>query len=107
MFCVGLFRSLSSESIEGSALALQSVDDIKGCYGLAACVLGVGDSVPDDILEEDLQDSPGLLIYEAGDTLDASTTSQSADSGLCDALDVVPEYLPVPLGSSLSCKTAK
>ena len=105
MLCVGIFRRLSSKSIESSALALQSVDDVEGCDSLAACVLGVGDGVSDYILEEDLQDSPRLLIDEAGDTLDASTTSQSANSGLCDALDVVPEYLPVPLGSSLSCKS--
>ena len=70
-------------------------------------MLGVGDGIPDDVLEEHLQDSPCLLIDETGDTLDASTTSQSADSGLGDALDVVSEYLSVPLGASLSCKMGK
>ena len=93
---------LSSKSVEGSALTFQSVDNVKGCNSLAACVLGIGDSIPDDILEEDLQDPPGLLINEAGDTLDASTTSQSANCGLGDALNVVPEDFPVPLGASLS-----
>ena len=57
-------KFLSSEPVESSALALQSVDDIEGCDGLATCVLGVGDGVPDDILQEDLQDSPCLLIDE-------------------------------------------
>ena len=70
-------------------------------------MLGVCDGIPDDVLKEDLQDSPGLLIDEAGDTLDASTTSQSADGGLSDALDVVPEHLPVSLGASLSCMQSK
>ena len=88
-------------------MALQSVDDIKGCDGLAACMLGIGDGIPDDVLQEDLQDSPGLLVDEAGDTLNASTTGQSADCGLGDALDVVPENLPVSLGASLSCMTGK
>ncbi|KAM1151899.1 hypothetical protein FF1_034563 [Malus domestica] len=36
------------------------------------------------------------------DPLDAATASQTADGGLCDALDVVPQYLSVPLGSSLA-----
>ena len=95
---------LSSKSVESSALTLQSVDNVEGCDGLAAGVLSVGDSIPDDVLKEDLQDSPGLLIDEAGDTLDASTTSQSADSGLGDALDVVSKHLPVSLGAPLSCR---
>ena len=103
--CLRMWRNLASESVQSPALALQSVDDIESCDGLAACVLGVGDGIPDDVLKEDLQDSPGLLINEARDTLDTSTTSQSTDSGLSDALDVVPEHLPVSLGASLSCMT--
>ena len=98
---------LSSESVERSALTLQSVDNVESSDSLTACVLSVGDSIPDDILEEDLENSPGLLINEARDTLDASTTSQSADSRLGDALDVVSEHLPVPLGASLSCRMAQ
>lgn len=66
-------------------------------------MLSVGDGIPDDVLQEDLQDSSCLLIDKARDTLDASSTSQSADGGLGDALDVVSEYLPVSLGASLSC----
>lgn len=34
------------------------------------------------VLQEDLQDTSGLLVDEARDTLDASTASQTADSGL-------------------------
>ena len=100
-------RVLSSKSVKSSALTLQGVDDVEGCDSLAARVLGVGDSIPDDVLEEDLQNTSGLLIDKAGDTLDASTTSQSANSGLCDALDVVSEHLSVPLGTSLSCKKSR
>ena len=66
-------------------------------------MLGVGDCIPDDILEEDLQNPAGLLINEARDSLDASTTSQTPDGWLGDALDVIPEDLPVPLSTSLAC----
>ena len=48
-----------------------------------------------------LENSSGLLIDEAGDPLDSSTASQPPDGGLGDALDVVTEDLPVPLGTSL------
>ena len=48
------------------------------------------------------EDTSGLLIDEARDTLDSTTASQTADSGLGDALDVIPQHLPVPLGASLA-----
>ena len=45
---------LSTETIEGTALALEGVDDIEGCDGLPLGVLGVGDGITDDTLEEGL-----------------------------------------------------
>ena len=68
----------------------------------AASMLGVGDGVTDDILEEDLEHTAGLLVDETGDTLDTSTTSETADGGLGDALDVIAKDLAVTLGASLS-----
>jgi hypothetical protein len=65
-------------------------------------MLGVGDRVTDDILElhvcqprswcedrthEDLENASGLLVDEARDTLDTTTTSKTANSGLCDTPD--------------------
>jgi hypothetical protein len=65
-------------------------------------VLGVGNGVTDDILEEDLEHTTSLLVDETGDTLDAATTSETTDGGLGDALDVVTKDLAVTLGTSLS-----
>jgi hypothetical protein len=56
-------------------------------------VLAVGDGVTDDVLEEDLQDTASLFVDQARDTLDATTASQTADSRLGDALDVVTKDL--------------
>ncbi len=36
------------------------------------------------------------------DTLDTTTASQTPDGGLGDALDVVPEHLPVTISASLA-----
>ena len=94
--------SLTSESVEGAALPLEGIDDVHGGDGLPLGVLGVGDGIPDDVLKEDLEDTSGLLVDESRDTLDSSTASQSPDGGLGDALDVVPQHLPVPLGTSLA-----
>ena len=86
---------LTSESIQGASLPLQSIDNIHSGDSLPLCMFGVGDSISDDILKENLKDSTGLLIDEARDTLDSSTTSQTPDCWLCDALDVVSQHLTV------------
>jgi hypothetical protein len=93
---------LSTETVEGAALALESVDNIHGGDSLAASVLGVGHGVTDDVLEEDLEDRAGLLVDEARDALDTTTTSETANSWLGDTLDVITENLAVTLSASLT-----
>ena len=93
---------LAAEAVEGTALALEGVDDVEGRDGLAAGVLGVGDGVTDDVLEEGLEDSAGLLVDEAGDALDTTTACETADGGLGHTLDVVAEDLAMALGTTLS-----
>ena len=65
-------------------------------------MLSVGDRITDDlegedqygakgglrkgahVLKEDLEDTTGLLVDEAGDTLYTTTTRKTTNSGLCD-----------------------
>ena len=93
---------LTAETVESASLPLESIDNVHGCDSPSLGVLGVGDSVTDYILQEHLENSTGLLVNEARDTLDTTTASETADSGLSDALDVVTKDLPVTLGASLS-----
>ncbi len=65
-------------------------------------MLGVGDGVTDDVLQEDLEDAASLLVDQAGNALDAAATSQMTDGGLGDALDVVTENLAMTFGASLA-----
>jgi hypothetical protein len=65
-------------------------------------VLGVGDGITDDILEEDLEDTTGLFVDEARDTFHTATTSETTDRRLGDTLDVITKYFPVTLGATLS-----
>ena len=58
--------SLTSESVEGASLPLEGIDHIHGGDGLPLGVLSVGDGVPDDVLKENLKDSTGLLVDQAG-----------------------------------------
>jgi hypothetical protein len=95
-------RQLSSESVQGTSLPLEGVHHVERSHGLTASVLSVGDSITDDVLEEHLQDTTGLLVDESRDTLDSSTTSQTANGGLGDSLDVVTQHLSVALGTTLS-----
>ena len=93
---------LTSEAVQGAALALECVHDVKGRDGLPAGVLRVGDGVADDVLQEHLQDASGLLVDEARNALDTTSACETADGGLGDALDVVTEDLAVALGSALA-----
>ena len=53
-------------------------------------MLGVGDGILDDVLEEGLENSACLLVHEARDALDTAATSETTNGRLGDALDVTP-----------------
>ena len=93
---------LSSESVEGATLPLEGVHNVHGGDSLPLGMFGVGDGIPDNVFQEDLQHSASLLVDESRDPLDASSPGQPPDGGFGDALDVVPQHFPVPLGASLS-----
>ena len=84
-------RGLAAKAVEGAALALEGVDDVEGGDGLALGVLGVGDGIADDVLQEDLEHAAALLVDQAADALDTATASQTADGRLGDALDCTHE----------------
>jgi hypothetical protein len=85
VLCEHAAQRSATKAVQGAALALERVHDIEGCNSLPAGVLGVGHSIPDHILQEYLKHTPGLLVDEARDALDASTASQTPDGGLGDA----------------------
>ena len=95
--------SSASESVKGSSLSLESVDDVEGGDSLSLGVLGVGDGVSDDVLEEVSQDDSGLVVDEGADSLDSSSSGESSDSGLGDSKDGFLDGLGgVSLGSLLA-----
>ena len=61
----GSYWNLASETIEGTALAFESIDHVHGCYRLTLGMLRVGYRVSDDILEEHLEYPSGLLVDQA------------------------------------------
>ena len=83
-------------------------------------MLSVCDGVTNDVLQKDLQNTTGLLVDEARDTLDTTTTSKTTNGlagrtmsclmhipeqrtyGLGDTLDVVTQNLTVTLSTALS-----
>merc|ERR1719180_162033 len=95
-------RGLASKAIEGTALPLQGIHNIHCSDSLPLGMLGVGDRITDNILQEDLQDTPGLLIDETRDPLHSPPPSQSPNSRLGDTLDVVSQHFAMPLGTSLT-----
>ena len=97
-----VWMDLSTESVEGAALALESVDDIHSGDSLSLGVLAVRDGITDDVLKEHLEHTTGLLVDEARDAFHTTTTSETADCGLRDTLDVITQNLSVTLSASLS-----
>ena len=77
-----LKRGLASKAIEGTTLPLQGIHNIHSSDGLPLSMLGVGDSIADDILQEDLQDTPSLLVDETTDALHTTPPCESADGRL-------------------------
>jgi hypothetical protein len=98
-------RFLTTETVEGSALSLERVHDVEGSHSLSASMLSVGDCVTHDVLEEDLEDTSGLLVDLAGDTLNTSSASQSSDGWLLhniqSKLDVVVRVEMVGQGANV------
>ena len=107
------------EAIESTSLPLESIHHIHGGDGLPLGVLSVGDRVPDHILQEDLvmckstracegrnlthlKNTSRLLVDQSRDSLDASPSRQPSDGKLGTALDVIPQDLAMPLGSTLA-----
>jgi len=88
-FCLGSEENLSTESVEGTSLTFQGVDDVHGGDGLSLSVLSVGDCITDHVLQENLENTSGLFIDESRDTFHATSTSKTTNGGLGDTLDVV------------------
>jgi len=55
-------KNLSTETVEGTALALEGIDNIEGGNSLALGVLSVGDGITDDTLEEGLENTTGFFV---------------------------------------------
>ena len=84
---------LAPEAVKGPALPLEGVDDVHGCDGLPLGMFGVGDSIADNVLKEDLEHTPGLLVDEARDPLNPSPPGQATDGWLRDALKDVDKIM--------------
>lgn len=81
--------------IDGSALLLQSIDDIGCADSLALTHLHDGTSIEQQFAQVLPQLGANLLVDGARDALDASTACETTDGGLGDALDIVAENFPV------------
>ena len=65
-------------------------------------MLGISNGITNHVLEENLEHSTGLLVDETADSLNSTTSGETANRRLGDSLNVIPQNLTVTLGSSLS-----
>lgn len=94
--------NLTTKTIQGPSLPFKRINHIHGGHRLPPGMLSVSHSITNHILKEDLQNTSGFFINQSTDTLHTSSTSQSANCRLRNALNVVSQNLPVTLRSSLS-----
>ena len=94
--------NLTTETVQSAALSLEGVDNVERSDGLALGVLSVCDSVADDRFEEGLENTASLLVDHGRNTLDTTTTGETANGRLRDALDVVAQDLTVSLSTALA-----
>ena len=83
-------------------MPLEGIDDIHGCDCLPLGVFSVGNGVPDDVLEEDLEYASGFFVDETADSLYASSSREPSDSGLGNTLDIIAKNLAMTFGASFS-----
>ena len=95
-------KGLTSEAVEGAALAFKGVHHIHGSDSLPLGMLGVGDGIADNVLKEDLEDTTGFFVDETADSLDTTSSCKTPDCRLGDSLDIVSQDFPVTLGASFS-----
>ena len=55
-------KCLTTETVKGTALSLEGIDNIKSGDSLTSGMLGVGHGISDDVLKEHLEDTTGLLV---------------------------------------------
>lgn len=80
-------------TIKGSTLTLQGIDNVKGCNGLASCMFRVSNGIADHGLQKATQHVSCFCVDLIADTLDTTASSQATNGWLCDALNVVLEFL--------------
>ena len=66
---------LTSETVQGTSLPLQSVDDVHGGDGLPLGVFGVRDGITDYVFQKHLQHTTGFFVDQPRDTFDSATAS--------------------------------
>ena len=97
-----LLQGSASESVEGSTLSFESVDDVKSGDSLSLSVFGVGHRISDDILEELTQDRSRLIVDSRADSLHSSSSGESSDGWLGDPKNgLLHCFRAVSLGTSL------
>jgi hypothetical protein len=95
-------QSLGTESIKSSSLALECVHNIERSNSLSLGMLCISHSVSDYVLEEGLEHSSSFFVDEPGNALYTTSTSETANSGLGDALDVVTQDFAVSFSTAFA-----
>ena len=100
--CAFKLKERLAETVEGSTLSLECVDNVHCSNGLSASVFSVCDCITDNVFKEALQNVTGFFVDLCANTLDTTSSCQTADCWLGDTLNVITENLLVSLCTTLT-----
>ena len=79
----------TAESVQCTSLTFQSIDNVHGSYRLPLGVLGVGDCITDDVLQENFENTTGFFVDQTRDTFHTTSSCKTTDGRFCDTLDII------------------
>ena len=77
----------TSETIKSSALSLKSIYNVHSGDCLSSGVLGVCNCISDNLFKEGSEDSSGVVVDEAGDSFNTTSSAESSDCWFSDTID--------------------
>ena len=95
-------RCSTSEAVKGATPSFEGVHDVEGCHRLSARELSVGNGISDGVLKKNFEYAFYLLVDEAWDALDATSSGKTTNCRLRYAFDVVSDDPSVSIGTAFA-----
>lgn len=77
------------KAVQRLSVAFKCVNDVHGGNRFSSTVLRVHDGIPDDVLQENFQNSAGFVVHETTDAFYATASGKPANGWFCYSFNAV------------------